>query len=508
MWRGNCEAGRVGRLVELASRYLRWSTVGVALCFTATCEDESERQPAGWDDELRMALAEDLDAAPDVLEVELVAQEADLQLRAGARTHLFTYNGSLPGPMLRLRQGDRLLVHFRNELSEPTSIHWHGVRLDNAMDGAPPHTQAAVMPGDTFDYDFIVPDAGTFWYHPHVRSAAQVGFGMYGALIVDPRTGPESAAVLGDELVVMLSDISLDDDNRLVDPDSGGELGTLFGREGEPVLANGKYRAWLRATRGLRQRWRVINAARSRYFQLDLGGLPFTQIGGDAGMLAKPVETTAPVIVPGGRADLVVEPTGVAHDGIPLQWVPFNRGFGSIEFRTPLTLFSVGLSDTVASEPLPLTPIAVPVEPLSAEGATPVDIELTEQTAADGSLTLGINGVPFAESTPITASVGETQLWTVTNRMQFSHPFHLHGFFFQPLDENGVSVGEWRDTVDVPHDDGKLRFLDVPLPHPRPRRGGHDGHGRPSPVARRARLAPKRSFCAVVGLLATQFGAT
>ncbi len=459
MWRGNCKAGPVHRLVEHASRYLRWPAICVALCFTSTCGDEIGRQPAGWDDELRMPLAADLDPDPHVLEVELVAQEADLQLRPGPPTHLFTYSGSLPGPMLRLRQGDRLLVHFRNELSEPTSIHWHGVRLDNPMDGAPPHTQTPVMPGETFDYDFVVPDAGTFWYHPHVRSAAQVGFGMYGALIVDPPTGPESAELLGDELVVVLSDISLDDDNRLVEPDSGGELATLFGREGEPVLANGKQRAWLLATRGLRQRWRMINASRSRYFQLDLGGQPFTQIGGDAGLLSKPVETAAPVIVPGGRADLVVEPAGTAHDSLPMQWVPFDRGFGSTEFRVPVTLFSVSLSETEASEPLPLSPVAVPVELLSAEGATPVDLELTQRTALDGSLELGINGVPFDESAPIPASVGETQLWTVTNRMAFSHPFHLHGFFFQPLDEDGVSVGEWRDTVDVPRDDGKLRFL-------------------------------------------------
>lgn len=459
MWRGNCEGGRVRRLIEVAVRYLRWPAACVALCSTPTCDEEVERQPAGWDDELRMPLAPDLDPDPHVLEVELVAEEADLQLRPGPRTHLFTYNGQLPGPMLRLRQGDRLLVHFRNELSEPTSIHWHGIRLDNPMDGAPPHTQEPVMPGDTFDYDFVVPDAGTYWYHPHVRSAAQVGFGMYGALIVDPPSGPESVELLGDELVVVLSDISLDDDNRLVSPDSGGELGTLFGREGDPVLANGKYRAWVRATRGLRQRWRMINASRSRYFQLDLGGLPFTQIGGDAGMLATPVETAAPVVVPGGRADLVVEPEGVGNDGTPLQWVPFDRGFGSTELRTPVTVFTVGLSETVASEPIPLIPVAASVELLSAEGATPVDIELTQQMAPDGSLTLGINGVPFDESTPIAASVGETQLWTVTNRMQFSHPFHLHGFFFQPLDENGVSLGEWRDTVDVPHDDGELRFL-------------------------------------------------
>jgi FtsP/CotA-like multicopper oxidase with cupredoxin domain len=436
----------------------RPSPFGALVIACVACTSEA-RQPLGWDDELRMALATDLDADPGVLEVELVAREAELELRSGPKTKLYTYDGSLPGPLLRLREGDRLVVHFRNELPEPTSIHWHGIRLDNAMDGAPPHTQAPVMPGESFDYDFIVPDAGTYWYHPHVRSAAQVGFGMYGALIVDPKSGPESVENVGDELVLILSDITLDDENQLADPDAGGELGTLFGREGEVVLANGRHRAWLRATRGLRQRWRVINASRSRYFQLDLEGLSFDQIGGDAGMLAKPVKSSAPLVVPGGRADLVVTPSGVANDALPLLWTPFDRGFGSTEFRTPVTVLRVGLSETEATEALPLTPPIATVEPLSADGATAVDIELTQQMARDGSLTLGINGVPFDEAPPIPATVGETQLWTVRNRMQFSHPFHLHGFFFQPLQADGSSLGEWRDTVDVPHTDGELRFL-------------------------------------------------
>jgi len=426
----------------------------------ASCTDEAEpRQAAGWDDELRMPEAVDLDPDPRVLEVDLVAREADLELRAGPSTHLYTYNGMLPGPLLRARAGDRVIVHFRNDLPEPTSIHWHGVRLDNTMDGAPPHTQEAVSPGDSFDYDFVVPDAGTFWYHPHVRSAAQVGFGLYGALIVDPKEGRESEAALGDELVVILSDISLDDENQLRAHDSGGDLATLFGREGELVLANGKSRAAINARPGLRQRWRLINAARSRYFQLDLGGQTFEQIGGDGGMLAKPISTAAPVVVPGGRSDLVITHAGTPHEAIPLQWVPSDRGFGSSEFRVPVTIFRVFMDATEAKEALPLLPLRAQVEPLSAANATPVDIELTQQTLPDGSIELGINGVAFDDAPAIPASVGETQLWTVTNRMDWSHPFHLHGFFFQVLDDAGVSLGEWSDTADVAHTDGRLRFL-------------------------------------------------
>ena len=106
----------------------------------------------------------------------------------GIGTQALTYNGSIPGPLIRAHVGDRVIVHFTNGLSEPTTVHWHGIRVLAAMDGTPA-TQEPVMPGGTFDYDFRVPDAGLYWYHPHVHSALQVAEGLYGALLVeDPQS--------------------------------------------------------------------------------------------------------------------------------------------------------------------------------------------------------------------------------------------------------------------------------------------------------------------------------
>src|SRR5581483_3153342 len=114
------------------------------------------------------------------------------------------------------------------------TVHWHGVRGPNAMDGVPEHTQAAVASGKSFTYDFILQDAGLFWYHPHVMSAAEVGFGLYGALLVDD---PADGVGVADELVLVLSDMAAAD-GEIEAADSGGDLASVFGREGTRVLVN------------------------------------------------------------------------------------------------------------------------------------------------------------------------------------------------------------------------------------------------------------------------------
>src|SRR5690606_26764539 len=145
---------------------------------------EASIQPPDWDAGIRVRRAPDESDDPHVFETHLVARVAEVEILPGIRSEVYTYDGGIPGPAIRAAQGDRVIVHFKNELPEATSIHWHGLRVPNDMDGVPGVTQAEILPGESFSYDFVVPDAGTFWYHPHVRSAAQVGFGLYGSFIV------------------------------------------------------------------------------------------------------------------------------------------------------------------------------------------------------------------------------------------------------------------------------------------------------------------------------------
>jgi FtsP/CotA-like multicopper oxidase with cupredoxin domain len=425
-----------------------------SVAFLPVSATDQTRQPPGWDAGLKLRDAVDLNPDPHIVEVNLVARVATVEIAPSQRVEVWTYDGGLPGPLIRARVGDRLIVHFTNQLPQPTTVHWHGLRVPFRMDGVPGHSQPEVLPGQTFTYDFRVPGAGLFWYHPHVMSAAQVGFGLYGALLVED---PNDGVGVADETVLVLSDIALEDDGRTLEsPESGGSAGMAFGREGNHLLVNGREGGRIAARAGVPQRWRVVNAAKSRYFEVDLGaGLPFLRIGGDGGLQEYPTKSDTLVLGPGERADVIVVPAGTPGQEIVARSLLYNRGYGSIEARRPFDdLFTIAIADLPPAQPAPLPHLRRDIQPLEAAGATPVNLELTIDQDAHGTFAYAIkaNGVTLSSTKMLPAHVGETQLWTLTNKTKWSHPFHLHGFFFQRVDEAGRSVHPiaWIDTVDVP----------------------------------------------------------
>ena len=408
-------------------------------------------QPAGWDAGLGMVVAADTNPDPRVVEISLDARIARVEIAPGQNVDAWTYNGGIPGPLIRLRVGDRLIVHFTNALPEPTTVHWHGLRVPLRMDGVPGVSQPPVKPGESFTYDFIVPDAGLFWYHPHVMSAAQVGFGLYGALLVED---PDDGVNVEDELVMVLSDIALNDRGALESAEAGGSIANVFGREGPHVLLNGRKESMLQVRSDAPQRWRIVNAAKSRYFNLDLGGVMFRQIGGDGGLQEYASERDMLLLAPGERADVIVTPRLKTGESIVLRSVLVNRGLFTFEGRFPydelLTL--TGANVPPYSGPPPPA-VRRTIEPLPLAGATKVDLELALDQPPDAAPEYSIRGQLYsARHKTLGARIGETQVWTVTNSTKWSHPLHLHGFFFQVLDDNGVPVRPlaWKDTVDIP----------------------------------------------------------
>lgn len=404
-------------------------------------------QPEGWDDDLALAIPEDINPDPNILEIELEAQIVDMEIVEGQITPVWTYGGTLPGPLIRAKVGDTVIVHFKNSLPDPTTIHWHGLRVPNGMDGVPGVTQPPVESGGEFRYEFTVDDAGTYWYHPHVNSAAQVGWGMYGPIVVEDPDDPEE---FGDDLVLVMSDMSLDvGDGSFLPENAGGSFTDLFGKEGTVVLVNGKIRPSLKVRQGKQQRWRVINASRSRYIPIRLRDHTFTILGGDNGLAERSREAGRVVVTPSERADLVFTPMHEPGTTQAFRWIPFNRGFGTVYRRASVPMMDI---ETVMQDPV--TPAQIPVElrtieALDLSNAIETELEMTiAPVGNDAPIEMGFNGIPYWNMEPLEAKVGETHIWNLINNSDFNHPFHLHGYFFQVLDDERIP--EWKDTVDVP----------------------------------------------------------
>ena len=444
--------------------FYRVASITLASIVCAATAAQSQTPPSfappGWDHGLALAEAHDKNPDSRIVEVDLTARIAEVEVAPGAKVRAWTYDGHIPGPLIRAHVGDRVIVHFTNNLPQPTTIHWHGVRVPIEMDGVPAISQPEIQSGDTFTYDFVVRDAGLYWYHPHVMSAAQVGFGLYGALLVED---PDEGVGVGDEITIVLSDIGFDRNGVLESPDSGGPAGMVFGREGAYVLVNGKVLPTLGARSGAPQRWRIVNAAKSRHFLLDLDGQPFYVIGADGGLLEKPQSTQSLLITPGERADVIVTPTRPKTGTLTLRSLLYNRGYGSVEFRNVEDLLTIAFTEepTLPGSKLPAVHRDIVVPDMS--DAKTVDVLLTlPPKGAGGKSEFQVNGRPFWKAKPFPARLGEKQIWIVKNESGFAHPFHLHGFFFLPLDEQlqPLRPMSWKDTINVPVD-GTVRFLIV-----------------------------------------------
>lgn len=400
-----------------------------------------------------MPLAEDEAAAPSVVEFSLTAAVTKLPSHeGGGEVTRWTYNAMLPGPMLRARVGDRVRVHFQNQLPEPTTIHWHGLEVPAAMDGADPEHHA-VAPGERFEYEFVVPHAGTYWYHPHMNSAAQVWRGLYGALIVDPAEAEtaDNAATLGAEAVLILSDVSIEAD-KLVEPDPEDLLAAFFGHQGNLLQVNGRTLPTLRVRAGAPLHLRFINAAISRYFRLGAEGHPLTRVAGDSGFIARPESRDSILLVPGERAEAVLVPQGEVGSVFLLSALPYDRMICGGQCETSASpLLRIEIVET-GGEARTLPTKLAEIEAIDVSAAVEHTVAMT-QDERNGSGAFGLNNQLYPEDPfSIHASVGETHVWTIDNRTDYDHPFHLHGFRFQVLEQDGTkpAFAEWKDTLNLP----------------------------------------------------------
>lgn len=371
-------------------------------------------------------------------------------------TQIWGYDGSVPGPILRAQQGERLRRVFHNELPQASSVHWHGIRIENAMDGVPGMTQAAVPSGAEFLYDFVLPDAGTYWYHPHNRTYEQMARGLYGALIVEEATGAPEVDL---DQVLLLDDWRLSDDAQIAEGFGNIRDMAHAGRIGNWITVNGDG-GWSRAVPRLaRMRLRLVNTANARIFTLAAQGLEGWVVALDGMPLEVPQTLEDLTLAPAQRADLIVDV--VADAGEEAFLVSFERDAGYAIAAFPVT-HAESQTRRAASPALPPNPVPA-LGPLESARRTELRMEggamggmrgammggrmMDAREMASAGKVWAFNGMADMGDTPlIEAKRGETVRIAMINDTRWQHGMHLHGHHFRQIGDDGA-LGPLRDTL-------------------------------------------------------------
>jgi FtsP/CotA-like multicopper oxidase with cupredoxin domain len=375
-----------------------------------------------------------------------------------APTPVWAINGNVPGPEIRVGRGETVRVRLVNDTDQPTSLHWHGIRIDNAMDGAAGVTQDPVPPGGSFDYVFEAPDAGSFWYHSHNRSWEQVARGLYGTLIVDG----DLDGVAGD-LPLVIGDWRLTQDGA-IDEASFGSMHdwSHAGRLGNWLTVNGRSDPTLRLAAGEATRLRLTNVANARIFELSLEGLDAELVGLDGQVFAEPRPLEAVhELWPGQRADLVVAPSQAGT----ARLMAHNRGEA---FQIAGFEIAAATSGDPAAADWRLLPNALPEPELGEALAVDLVMEggamgmmasarhhgerLSMRELVERGMVWALNGHAGHGGEPLfSVPRGRTVRLTLLNDTRWPHGMHPHGHHVRVLARNGAPEphAPWRDTVSM-----------------------------------------------------------
>ena len=432
--------------------------------------------------------------ASSIREFRLAADSGRARLVGGQHpeTAVWAYNATVPGPEIRIQQGERVRITVVNRLVEETTVHWHGMRVPNAMDGVPHLTQRPIAPGETFIYEFDAPDAGTYWYHPHQRSFEQVGRGLYGPLIVE-----EHAPIQVDrEVTWVLDDWRLTKSAAISDDFGNGHDMSHNGRVGNTVTINGRIPDTFAVRKGERIRLRLINAANARIFGLDFEGHQPVVIALDGQPVAPHTPGSGLVVLgPAMRADLILDMTGSAGSRVSV----IDRFYQQLAYRlVDLAYDQTPLRDRVSDWPMALPANSVPEPDLGNavrhdvvfNGGMMGGMVMREMGghmgdgSPDGMMGGGmmggmgsmmgmmhsgkiwfINGVAaegHIMDPMLKLDRGRSHVIAMTNATAWHHPIHLHGHSFRVISRNGTPTRhrEWQDTVlMVPREKVEIAFV-------------------------------------------------
>jgi len=434
-------------------------------------------------------LAENISCDPNVVEVNLTASDNEVQILSGDATKLYNYNKSFPGPLIEAKKGDTLIVNFFNDISEPSSITWHGLLTPADMDGSE-ISNYPVEPGDSFTYKFELLNAGLFWYHSDIKSREQVHSGLYSVILVKDYDEDSCYSLPSEEKVLAFSDLKLDSKNQIdiAFSDEACERASeqTNGIVGNVLLTNGVYNGCISLTKDVPVRLRMVNCATDRFMKISLEGHDMLRIGGDQGLLEKPVlikQDNGLILTTGERAEVVFVPR---HDNIKLYTTANPRGTQKVvtdecgnceltdeidvsEEKIVLVTFNV-YDDKQEHENLEVPLELKKIKKIKTDKCTPVIPVYYGNYSPDceGNIDFyayrnGNKGLPFdslsRKQAPIVFEDG-TYIIEVTNTSPLANNFFLHGFTFQHIDTIFVrkcgkerivnQVVENKDTIYIP----------------------------------------------------------
>ena len=369
----------------------------------------------------------------------IATQEGGTQFKEGNATQTFGYNGSYLGPIIRIRKGQNVHLTTVNKLEENTSFHWHGLKIPSNVDGGP---HSPIKPNGTATVDFtVMQEAATLWFHPHPegRTGEQVYNGLAGLIYVEDENSdsldlPKDYGI--NDFPIIVQDRFFDEDNQF----NYQDIQNMDGTQGDTLLVNGTINPYIEV-KNEKIRLRLVNGSNARNYQFNLSSKEnFYQIASDGGFLNEPIQMDTLQLVPGERAEIVVDVSDYKK-GDNVKLMNGNAEVLSINVVE-------GINSEIKALPKTLNKISTSFNSVSVP-----DKELT--FSGMGNM-VAINGKQFdMERIDLQAKTGTKEIWEINNSNDMMggmiHPFHLHGVQFKVLDRNGkvppANEQGWKDTI-------------------------------------------------------------
>ncbi|MFT9846079.1 multicopper oxidase domain-containing protein [Aneurinibacillus sp. REN35] len=418
--------------------------------------------------------------------MDIIAKESRLEMKPGLMLPVWTYGGSVPGQEIRVKQGQEVIVKLKNELTENVTIHWHGYPVPSEMDGVPGMSQNSIKPGESFTYRFKATVPGTYWYHSHKDSAAQVDKGLYGALIVE---GEDEEKTARDYTLVLdewetntanqghsmngMDHANMENMNKhaadnhtspmnkmSMDHMSSYDLFTVNGKSGALIEP-------LAAQTGETVRLRLINAGyQLRLF--DFGDVPYRVVSTDGQKIQQPSEVKGKAlpIGPGERYDVIFTTPSSSFEILDRTQREAAKDVKVVVQNQENK--KVTPSGKAAAELFDIANYGKATAPTQSGGPKydrqfHMVFEDIMDPRSDMGMKYTINGKSFPDTEKLTVKKGEYVKVTYENKGDANHPMHLHGHFVKVLSKNGKPVSGSpisKDTLNVkPGEKYEIEFV-------------------------------------------------